>query len=389
MLSRTPKFFKCDPSRDQLTVDVNFFQMDLSSLVNDELIDSIGGDIDNLPSWTKFADNPYKASGFFSNMLRAVFLGDGDSDTYHLNSEHQFNSDFVRNNNEVDKRRVAMLWVSGRTKNKNLKIIGKIANNALNGFHIITISGDEHINGKKIKNKNVEQLVKEELDKYKDKPILIISARIAQRSFSIPDITEIYLCYDSGSEANTIQKISRSLTFDDTTNKIAHVVSLSFDPFRDDKFTTMILKTAINYKHKFDVDINQAIKRVLDTVNIFKCTKDGAIPFNKDEYLNTIISNNSLSKIMGNIANIHLLTEDELLNIANNKNISSFKNKPQSTLKGKTYEKNSNKSQSCKKNNKDLIKKAREKLITIIENIDIILGMTREANTIEDALKII
>jgi hypothetical protein len=190
-----------------------------------------------------------------------------------------------------------------------------------------------------INGRNVESVVEHMVSKSKKdgRNLLLISACMAQRSFSEGSITELYLAYDAGDSGATIQKVSRTLTPNGTETKVGNVISLSFDPNRDDKFDELILTTALNYKkNKNTLTFEEAINTVLKTVDIFNCTENGAIRFNTNDYLSQTMSRNSLNRVIGRIAPIEDLSDDQIKALANG-NINQFKQATQNTsLSGKT-----------------------------------------------------
>ena len=397
---RAPKLFKEDPSRNLKVVDVNFYQMDLAPLVDHTLCDpndgigEAGPDGKYAPSWSKFAKAPVRAKGFFYNMLQCVFLGTGcDS----LNADWQFDASGL----QQMEQRVAMMWMSGATTNKNLKVIGDIANNALPAFEVVVVSGAEIIRGKRVNNRNSEMVIKEIVERAAEnggKPVLIIAANMSQRSFSIPEITELYLCYDSGSEGATIQKMSRALTPSSRDNKVSRIVSLSFDPARDDKFDALIVQSAANYLEKNRkegavTDMMAALRAVLKTINIFKCTEQEPVRFNIDDYLASIMERNNLTRIIGKVSNLSVLTEQEIQALAEG-NADYFRSeKPSCVQKGKITDEKLCKNNNLRKKTQNelseeqkakLIAKARAVIVAVVENIDVFIDGTN-SNTLEEA----
>jgi hypothetical protein len=198
------KYFKVNASRHNLVVDVEFYQMNLASVVEIARYcrtRSIRRGRMFLPSWSKFAANPVKAKGFFTNMLQAVFEGKGNDDS--------LNVDYQTGRKAKEGMKVAMMFLPGSTTNDNLLEIKPIAEQALGGFRVVLVSGAEDMS-----NATAEKSVKEAIEKAEktNQHVLILSAGMAQRSFSIPQITELYLAYDTGDNGATIQKMSRTLT---------------------------------------------------------------------------------------------------------------------------------------------------------------------------------
>jgi hypothetical protein len=376
----TLKYFNVDSTRHQLYVDVEFYQMNLTSVV--ELAKSAEPDAfleDGifLPSWSKFAAQPVKAKGFFTNMLQAVFEGKGGDDS--------LNVDYQTGRKAKEGTKVAMMFLPGSTTNANLQEIKPIAEQALRGFRIVLVSGAEDMS-----NATAEREVKEEIERAEKagQHVLILSAGMAQRSFSIPQITELYLAYDSGDNGATIQKMSRTLT-PHKAGKVGRVVSLSFDPNRDDKFDSMMIETAQNYKRNHNItDLKQALRDVLRTVDIFKCQADGAVKVEIDQYLEEALARKSIDRVIGKVAPINDLSREEITALASG-NVEVFRTARQvAASKGKTRINTVKKSKGADRTDaseKELAR-AREMIVTISQNIDIIRYYG--GNTIEESFQI-
>jgi hypothetical protein len=361
------KNFVIDKNRDKLVPNFACFQMDLSGPVT-AAIDA--GEVDEefktLPSWAKFAANPIKAKGFFTRTLQALFLGQGGHD--------ELNVDLQANIIKRSHARVAMMFMPANTRNELLEVIGNIAQETLQGFEVIVLCGSVKYNGKTVNNRRAEQVVKEVVES--GKPVLIIAAQMAQRSFSIPEITELYLAYDRGDNGATIQKMSRTLT-PGGIEKVGRIFSLSFDPNRDDKFDAMIMETAQNHKARNQTkSLQEAMSEVLRTIDIYRCTVDGAIKIDMDAYLEEALATNRISRVIGKIINLHNLDTQAISALATG-NSNYFRNDTQEvTQSGKTRE--SNKKNAGNKNKRDLsnekeLAKAREVVVTILENLDVII----------------
>ena len=358
--------FKVDPTRHDLVVDVEFYQMNLASVVEIARTaepDAFIQDGIFLPSWSKFAAQPVKAKGFFTNMLQAVFEGKGGDDS--------LNVDYQTERKAKEGSKVAMMFLPGSTTNDNLLEIKPIAEQALRGFNIVLVSGAEDMS-----NATAERDVKEAIERAEknNQHVLILSAGMAQRSFSIPQITELYLAYDTGDNGATIQKMSRTLT-PHKAGKVGRIVSLSFDPNRDDKFDSMIIETAQNYKKNHNIaDLKQAMRDVLRTVDIFKCQQDGSVKIEVDEYLEEALARKSIDRVIGKIAPINNLTAEEVQALASGK-VDVFRSARQTAAsRGKTHLNVVKKNKGANRidANENDLKKAREMIVTISQNIDII-----------------
>jgi len=358
------KQFNINADRDLLAPDFACYQMNLMGPVNAAIsAGEVDEDFSTLPSWAKFAANPIKSKGFFTRTLEAMFLGQGGHDEINVDLQTE----------DYKSQRVSMMFMPANTRNDVLELIGNIAQETLYGYEVVVLCGAVKYNGRKITNRNAERAVKEIVEQ--GKPTLIIAAQMAQRSFSIPEITELYLAYDRGENGATIQKMSRTLTPGDT-NKLGRIFSLSFDPNRDDKFDAMIVETALNHKKRnVAKSLQEAMRDVLRTIDIFKCTIDGSVKVEIDEYLALALERKGVSRVLGKIVNINLLTSDAISALANG-NSDYFRNEKQErTESGKTRLSSNTNNKGA---NRDLSKqkeiaKAREVITTIIENLDIVI----------------
>lgn len=361
------KHFKLDTNRDKLYPGIECYQMDLAPAVEMAIkLGLVEGEMKELPSWQKFVAHPIKAKGFFTNILQSIFQGKGNNDE--LNVDLQIGN--------ISKRRTAMMFLPDNTRKDMLDIIGKIAQQTLDSYEVITL------NGNTTTQKKAEKYVEEIIENNPNKSILILSAKMAQRSFSEGLIDELYLAYDKGANGPTIQKISRALT-PKQEGKIGRVFSLSFDPNRDDKFDAMIIQTALNQieRNSESTDIRQELTNVISTIDIFTCTKDGAIPITVDTFVEEALSRKSISRAMGKKSDISSLSDDMLDALANG-DINYLKNsQKETTQSGKTREpkprNNKPLTPNITHNNIELVK---EMITTIIENTDIIISGTNQCN---------
>lgn len=376
--------FNVDSRRHKLVVDIEFYQMDLMGVVNaareiDPALFIEDGKF--LPSWSKFAAYPIKAKGFWNRMLTSIFLGH--------NGHDELNIDFHKN--EADKlkgrvksantQRVAMMFLSGSITNVNLGDAVKLAEEALPGYDVIGVYGEE------MSNRTATSEVKEAIERAAraNRHVLLLSAGMAQRSFSVGQITELYLAYDRGDYGATVQKISRALT-PDNEGKVGRIVSLSFDPNRDDKFDGMLLETAINIKELEDIaNAREAVNHVLRTIDIFKCTQDGVTKLTVDEYLAAAIERDSVTRVVGKVCNLSVLSNDQIRGLASGDADVFRAATVAATQSGKTRElavktdddSTSEKTQKATDWEKTM-SKARKMAVTIAENLDIIIEGTGE-----------
>jgi len=364
------KYFGINPARHSLVVDVAFYQMDLKNVVeyarniDPELFVNDGN---YLPSWSKFSKNPTKAKGFFSRMLRAVFNGDYGHDEVNFDYQRGVDSDSG----------VYMMFLPANMKLDNLNQAVIIASESLPNFAVVPLSSTHGVS-----NFTAQKTAKEaiELARRNNKKVLILSTCVAQRSFSVGEISAVFLAYDNGESGATIQKISRGLT-PDAAGKIGRIVSLSFDPRRDDKLDSLILQTAINYAKSHNIaSVKDALALVLKTVDIFNCTENGKIAIRIDEYLNEVVNRERISRVIGKMACIENIGEslrDALLN----SNFSRYIPETEDvTQKGKTGPKVNKKIPKNSKQRKEEDAIIREKIVALCENLDIVVFGTNSKN---------
>lgn len=376
------KHFKINTQRDLLVPDFACYQMNLQGPVQAAIeTGQVSDDFKELPSWSKFAAHPMKSRGFFSRVLEALFKGQGGFDELNVNLQTE----------NWSGTRVAMMFVSAH--NKQMDMIDTIASETLDAWRVVTLTGSRKYNGKKITNKNCQKIVEEVVEQAQrdNKSVLVISNNLGQRSFSIPEITELYLSYDNGEMGATLQKMSRTLTPGDI-NKIGRIFSLSFDPNRDDKFDSMVIETALNIKRRKNMrSLADALRTVLSTVDIFACTKEGSVALDKDMYLEAALARKAVSRVLGKTINLSQCSIDIITAIAQG-NADYLRNeKQEKTVKGETRsekkerDKNSN---TIDKTSEKLIAKAREVVVNILENLDIIIDGT-DCTQLEDAMNAI
>jgi len=378
------KNFKINTERDLLAPGLQCYQMGLKSLVDNLAARGlVEEDFKLLPSWNKFVENPQRGKGFFTHMLQAVFSGQHGHDELNID---------IQTNKRTKDRRVAMMFLPDGTKNINSPIIEQYASEALpRGYEVLMLSGAITYRGKKITNRNAEQIVRDAI--HGGKNILIIASKLAQRSFSIPQITELYLAYDKGEQGATIQKMSRVLTPDDL-DKVGRVISLSFDPNRDDKFDSMVTVTAMNIKKRLGLtSAREAVKIVIGTMDMFSCQPEGAVKLESDDYLIQAMARGGITRAIGSKLDLFKLDGRTITALASGNidymRATARKAAPMGKLHEMVVTKSGNTaSRSTSFRLDGELKKAREMVLTILENLDFIIYGTNQKN-IHDAMLLI
>lgn len=373
--------FFMDKTRDTLYPKIDGYQVDLISSVNkaiklERLEDE---DFKLLPSWTKFVDHPIKSKGWYITLLEAMFKGKHSLND--INIDYQTGDD--------NSRRIAMMFFPDNTRKEHLDVIGNITQQTLPEYKVVIL------NGNTTTQKKAEAKVKKIIEENPTKSILIISAKMAQRSFSNKLLDEVYLCYDKGQNGATIQKMSRALTPNDG-KKVGKIISLSFDPNRDDKFDALLVETALNLlksKKPSETDIREQLKRILGSIDIFSCTEDGAIRINVDTFVESALQRKTISRVMGMKTDVSGIPNDIMVALAQGKT-DYVKNQIQDkALVGKPKEserKKSNGTQDSKPATQVQIQKVREMLVSIYENSDILLKSAKSigAKNIIDSFRV-
>jgi hypothetical protein len=373
------KYFQKDTNRDKVYASVQGYQLDLRPVVNKAK--QLHDNVDELPSWAKFVANPKKGKGWYITLIEGMF--NGKHNLYGVDIERLVES----TDSELSERRVAMMFFPDNTKVENLIEVGKITQNVLQGWSIVVLNGATVVNAGECESK-VDDIIDSTTNN-----VLIISAKMAQRSFSEELIDELYLAYDKGQDGATIQKMSRALT-SNNPNKVARIFSLSFDPNRDDKLDTMVFQAALNQvEKKGKSDIREELKRVYNSIDIFSCNDKGdAVKLEVDEYVKQALDKKGISRVMGKKSDLTLLTKTQIQALLNG-NVDYLRNemKERSEM-GKTKDskpKVSDRPKTEKPSEND-IEKVREVVISMIEHSDVIMlaAKNKGAKNITEALEV-
>ena len=314
------KQFKVDKNRDLLVPDREFLLANITPAVKaaKKELEVHGLEFSGLANWQKAQTFPEKAKGFLVKVFQGLELGMIDE----LNVPYQLRVSSLRPiHKHLDKEsgnsiEVKLMFMGGSTRNTDLMIIGEIAQEALgNGTKVIVMCGASLIDGgKKFTNHNAQKEINRIIADCasKNQKVFIIAANMGQRSFSIPGLGVVYLCYDRGQEGATRQKLSRVLTAD-TLDKVGRIVSCSFDPNRDDKIDAEIFATADHIAERKGLPWAEALKYVLSTnSNIYKFSDNGAILMDADEYIKNTIDQRRAHRQIGAMVNINKFDDQTL-----------------------------------------------------------------------------
>lgn len=196
--------------------------------------------------------------------------------------------------------KVSMIFGGFPTKQQHNKFVKLIKARLGNEFIVMSVNGDHTTN------KKAEERVKKSIGtaKLKGKRVILVSKDMASRSFSIPEIDTVFLMYDNGNIAQTIQKVSRAFTpgktYTEDKKTNGTIITLSFDDNRNelDPVDQYLIGEAIRTGDEHE-SLQESIKRVARSFNIFSNEEGQANKINPDGYSELLISSTSLSNING------------------------------------------------------------------------------------------
>lgn len=388
--------FGIDKSRDLLIPDREFFRVDVRSAVEKakKELEKQGDDFAKLASWRKCEQFPNKAKGFLVQFIRGLKLGMDDL----LNVDYQLEVSGLRpmhryrDKDSGNSIMVEMLFHGGAVRNDQLIQIGKIYQTELGtGTKVITLCGDNTINGIKFSNANAQKKI---LDLLKDcaekgQNVLIVGARMGQRSFSIPGLGAVYLCYDKGQEGATRQKLSRALT-SDTLDKVGRIVTCSFDPNRDDKIDSEILATANNITERKGMSWFDSLKYVVSTTAAYDFTESGAIKIDPDLWIRDCVDQRRIHRQIGAMVNYTKFDKTTIEEWANSDQDYSRNDPTDTTDSGNVWAKEKPKTNLKSKGSDPLTKEeldiknaAKRAIATFLENFHYIKDSTNKTSVKE------
>jgi hypothetical protein len=382
-------FFKKDYSILGAVVPARYYQMtlkklqDLAKLQHPEAFtdDELWG------SWIKWMKNPAKASGPLSMFFESVFEGKWNLEE--VNTRYQFSI-------TPGGQQVVMVWLPSCTETEKMNLFAEIAQKSLKNWDVIPLSGGVTTpDGTRMTGAKAERHVNERIASAKfngNRNVMIISAIMGARSFGIKEITEVYLCYDEGAVGSTIQKMSRALTpFFDGTEKLARIVSCSFDPNRDEKFDPLVLECAKHTKALYGIPLVKAIKLVLRTSDFFVMTQDGPKPYEISAYLEGVLARKSTARVFGKIFKLENIPTDLLESIARVSGKIGKTTKQEVAQRGKTLAEVLKKSPGTKNTpaQDKIWKDIHNGLVYIASNIDWIMCFGRRGASLVECLDIL
>lgn len=307
--------YKISHQRDLLIPDRRFCRLNLISVVEATKQQLLAldpkTDLAVLPSWRKTSLFPQKAKPFLTTFFLGI--GPGVNRLEELSIDWQIEQDGMSPRHRFvcpktgNKILVEMMFFNTK-KNTQLNEIGNIFRECRPNDHLIVLCGDR-VNGTSFTNENAQKQVTRAIKKAAKagKNVMIFASRLGQRSFSIPSLSTVYLCYDNGSEAATRQKLARALTAD-TESKVGWIISCSFDPTTDDKLLPEQIATAKNLRKTRGGSLADNLKYVHRSENILELTKDGFIVEDDESWYNNAYDRGMITRILGAMSNPYLVT---------------------------------------------------------------------------------
>lgn len=234
--------------------------------------------------WNKMLMDVDKSKGVLSSLVKSLFgvYGGDIKFLYDLDTEVP--------------RDVTMIFANTPNKTQQEKLV-KLIQEVLGGQYIVKI-----VNGDETTNRRAEEDAKKIIAQAKRefKKVVFVSKDMASRSFSVSEIDTVMLFFDRGAYASISQKISRVLTPGKTIHgenkSFGNIISLSLDPNRDN--VNPIDEYVVYEAEKVEVnDLNDGIKRVLRSIQLFTNGEGGTVEIEKDLYGEFLINSSTLIKV--------------------------------------------------------------------------------------------
>jgi len=248
--------YRLKEKKDPGTVLRRFARLNLKGV---EDIEAYNKD-DNGFSWGKVFKNPRKSSAVLRSIVQGMFAtgetNNGGLQLSNLSTDGKF-FDF----------NCVMLWCSA--DNKQLELFADQVKEWVPNSLVQVFNGDF------TNNREAEELAKSIVAQAKvsGKRVIFISNTMASRSFSVSEIEASILMFDRGSLGATEQKAARCCTngalMGGNKKEYGWIISLSVDPNRADSLTEMQIVEAQRVAKAENVDFTEALKDVLNTLNIF------------------------------------------------------------------------------------------------------------------------
>jgi hypothetical protein len=330
---------------------------------------SLGGVVDKFNSlpeeyrtdWSKLLMDVDKSYGVISTLVKSLYGLYGGNSTSLCDLDMGTNSD------------VSMIFANTPNKSQQTKLVNLIQESLGLQYIVKLINGDETTNREA--EKEAKRVVAQA--KKLGKKVVLVSNDMASRSFSVSEIDTVLLFFDRGLYSTITQKISRVLTpgktFKGGDKTHGNVISLSLDPNRED--VSPIDEYIVYEAEKVDVnDLNDGIKRVLRSVQLFTNGEGESVEIEKDIYAEKLINSSSLIRLGSESSKVeNVITNDNLVKLMLGVELTQGEKErllgvDSSTVIRDKKEKTNDKKGKGKDKVEDIRKKLKECLKNIVEN---------------------
>jgi hypothetical protein len=311
--------------------------------------------------WSKLLMDVDKSYGVISTLVKSLYglYGGNNVSLYDINMG--VNSD------------VSMIFANTPNKTQQTKLVTLIQESLGSQYIVKLINGDETTNRRA--EEDAKRIVAQA--KKGKKKVVLVSNDMASRSFSVSEIDTVLLFFDRGSYSTISQKISRVLTpgktFKGDVKTHGNVISLSLDPNRED--VSPIDEYIIYEAEKVDVnDLNDGIKRVLRSIQLFTNGEGETVEIEKDLYAEKLINSSSLIRIGSEATKVeNVISKDSLVKIMLGVELTQGEKErllgvDSSTVIREKKKMTNNKKGESKDKVEDIRKKLKECLKNIVEN---------------------
>jgi hypothetical protein len=204
---------------------------------------------------------------------------------------------------------VHWLWFSPLLKKEGINILYKLYKTLFPNIEFVIVTSETTSNG------DVEVKIDDVIKKYPDKQIVVLSMTMGSRSCSVGKLYYSHLCFDGGSDGSNTQKGMRPTTTDlDNLNKIAVIISHSFNTNTDDKLDLYILEAN---KINGNGGIQQTIEFAREVFPIYVAGDRGLVYEDYTEFITGVIDRSSVSKVAASRIDISNVPTDYIQRVSN------------------------------------------------------------------------
>lgn len=282
---------------------VNFLRADCGPLVEKLKTQVPEEEWKHFSDWRRIIKDPKKAMGWITMWLQASRQGRHNIYSVNYKSQIQHILDgFKSKPIEMTYKgiTVEMMFFGNGCTNNSLEEIARIGRGTLPNIRFVTINGDSEVDGKTFKGENAERLVWKAIEEAASlkQDVILLGVNMPSRSFSIWPIQILHLCLDGGAEWSVAQKLARALTRA-PSYKESFIIDWCFDPNRSSTIDEILLSTAVDIRTREKIPLEQAMKKVLTTFNIFEMGEAEPYQWSTADYLRKVFDSNTVGRVIG------------------------------------------------------------------------------------------